>query len=99
MREKEKKQKRENFEFQQWHHQNSCCPILLTKKPIVAMSLPKYEKKDLCRLWQCHCQKWEEKKIVVAEITCEKLKKKKKSAMSTIFLQQFHNKSQVISYY
>ena len=37
------------------------------------------------------------KKIVVAEITCEELKKK--SAMSTIFLQHFHNKSQVISYY
>ena len=38
------------------------------------------------------------KKIVVAEITCEELKKKK-SATSTIFLQHFHNKSQVISYY
>ena len=37
------------------------------------------------------------KKIVVAEITCEKLKKK--SATSTIFLQHFYNKSQVISYY
>ena len=28
------------------------------------------------QLWQCHCQKWEEKKIVVVEITCEGLKKK-----------------------
>ena len=37
------------------------------------------------------------KKIVVAEITCEELKKK--SVMSTIFLQYFHNKSQVINYY
>ena len=55
-----------------------------------------WEKKNW-QLWQCHCQKWEEKKIVVAEITCEELKKK--SAMSTIFLQHFHNKSQVISYY
>ena len=36
-------------------------------------------------LWQCHCQKWEEKKIVVAEIW-EVIKKK--SATSTIFLQQ-----------
>ena len=35
------------------------------------------------KLWQCHCRKWEEKK----------------SGMSTIFLQHFHNKSQVISYY
>ena len=37
------------------------------------------------------------KKIVVAEITCEKLKKK--SDTFIIFLQYFHNKSQVISYY
>ena len=37
------------------------------------------------------------KKIVVAEITCEKLKKK--SVTFTIFLQYFHKKSQVISYY
>ena len=37
------------------------------------------------------------KKIVVAEITCEKLKKK--SVMSTIFLQHFHKKLQMISYY
>ena len=36
-------------------------------------------------LWQCHCQKWEEKKIVGAEIW-EVIKKK--SATSTIFLQQ-----------
>ena len=28
-------------------------------------------------LWQCHCRKWEEKKIVVAKITYEELKKKK----------------------
>ena len=49
------------------------------------------------QLWQCHCRKWEKKKILVAEITCEELKKK--SATSTIFLQYFHNKSQVISYY
>ena len=37
------------------------------------------------------------KKIVVAEITCEELKKK--SVTSTIFLQRFHNKSHMISYY
>ena len=49
------------------------------------------------QLWQCHSRKWEEKKIVVAEITCEELKKK--SATSTVFLQHFHNKSHVISYY
>ena len=36
------------------------------------------------------------KKIMVAEIWGGI---KKKSAMSTIFLQHFHNKSQVISYY
>ena len=37
------------------------------------------------------------KNIVVAKITYEELKKK--SATSTIFLQHFHNKSQVINYY
>ena len=37
------------------------------------------------------------KKIVVAEIWGEI--KKKKNVTSTIFLQHFHNKSQVISYY
>ena len=34
-------------------------------------------------LWQCHCRKWEEKKIVVAEIWGGI--KKKKSATPTIF--------------
>ena len=48
------------------------------------------EKKNW-QLWQCHCRKWKEKKIVVIEITCEELEKK--SATSTIFLQHFHNKS------
>ena len=38
------------------------------------------------QLWQCHCRKWEEKKIMVAEITCEELKKK--SATFTIFSQK-----------
>ena len=62
-------------------------------------------------MWQWHCRnrkkiflaivtmplpKIEGKKIVVAKITCEELKK---SATSTIFLQHFHNESQVISYY
>ena len=47
-------------------------------------------------LWQYHCRKWEEKKKIVVEIWGGI---KKKSATSTIFLQHFHNKSQVISYY
>ena len=58
----------------------------------MAMPLPKQGE----NLWQCHCQKWEEKKIVVSKIWGGI---KKKSAMSTIFLQHFYNKSQVISYY
>ena len=53
------------------------------------------KKKILWQLWQCHCQKWEEKKLV-AKIWGGI---KKKSATSTIFLQHFHNKSQVISCY
>ena len=40
---------------------------------------------NLWQLWQFHCRKCEEKKIVVAEIW-EGIKKK--SATSTIFLQQ-----------
>ena len=56
------------------------------------------KKKNLWQLWQCHCRKWKEKKnLVIAEITCEEFKKK--SVTPTIFLQHFHNKSQVISYY
>ena len=46
----------------------------------VAMPLPKQGGKNL---WQCHCRKWEEKKIVVAKIWREM---KKKSATTTIFL-------------
>ena len=42
-------------------------------------------------LWQCHCRKWEEKKIVVAEIW-EGIKKK------VLRPQYFYNKSHVISY-
>ena len=53
-------------------------------------------KKKNWQLWQCHCRKWEEKKIVVAEIWGGI---KKISVTSTIFLQHFHNKSHVISYY
>ena len=65
------------------------------------------------QLWKCHCRnrgvkknfvvivemplpKMGEKKILVAKIWWEI---KKKSATSTIFLQHFYNKSQVISYY
>ena len=42
-------------------------------------------KKKFWQLWQCHCRKWGEKKIVVAEITCEELKKK------VLRLQYFYN--------
>ena len=79
----------------------------------MAMALPKQEEekilqlvcgnaiaeiggKNLQQLWQCHCRKWEEKKIVVAEIWGGI---KKISVTFTIFLQHFHNKSHVISYY
>ena len=42
-------------------------------------------KKTIRQLWQCHCRKWEEKKIVIVEITCEELKKKE------LRLQYFYN--------
>ena len=47
-------------------------------------------------LWQFHCQNRGRKKIVVAEIWGGI---KKISVTSIIFLQHFHNKSHVISYY
>ena len=47
------------------------------------------------QLWQFHCRKWEGKKKVVSEIW----RGIKKNATSTIFLQHFHNKLQVIRYY
>ena len=51
----------------------------------VAMPLLKQEGKNLWQLWQCHCRKCEEKKLVVAEIYGGI---KKKSATFIIFLQQ-----------
>ena len=63
-------------------------------------------------MWQCHCRNGEIKKKNLAIVAMalpkmgEKKKKrgyeiyervKKKVVMSTIFLQYFHNKSQVIS--
>ena len=54
-------------------------------------------KKNLWQLWQCHCRKWEEKKNSGCQNHIWGIKKK--SATSTIFLQYFHNKSQVINYY
>ena len=62
------------------------------------MALPKQKKKkkfDNCG--NAIAENGRKKKIVVAEITCEEFLKK--SATSIIFLQHFHNKSQVISYY
>ena len=59
------------------------------------MALPKQEKK--MTIVAMPLPKMGGKKIVVAEIPCEEFKKK--SATSIIFLQHFHNKSQVISYY
>ena len=61
-----------------------------------AQGKPNDGKKKNWQLWQCHCRKWEEKKIVVAEIWGVI---KKISITFTIFLQHFHNKSHVISYY
>ena len=62
--------------------------------------LKKKKKKKKKVEWNCGngiAENGRKKKIVVAKITCEELKKK--SVTSTIFLQYFHNKSQVISYY
>ena len=45
------------------------------------------------QLWQWHYRKWKKKCYEI----CERVKKK--VVMSTIFLQHFHNKSHMISYY
>ena len=43
---------------------------------IAEIGLPKQVKFFFWQLWQCHCRKWEEKKLVVAKIW-EGIKKKK----------------------
>ena len=53
------------------------------------------KKKIFWQLWQSHCRKWEGKKKWFLK-SGEELKK---NASSTIFLQHFHNKLQVIRYY
>ena len=81
----------------EWICDNGIAEIRWKKKFcnwFVAMPLPKQGVKK--KKWQCHCRKWEGKKIVVAEIWGGTTKK---SATLTIFLQHFHNKSQVIIYY
>ena len=70
-----------------------------------------WKKKIAICLWQCHCQNREVKKknLAIVAIPLSKMGRKKKwfpksgeelkkSATSTIFLQHFHNKLQVISY-
>ena len=75
---------------------HTCCPGGCSKCEC-AQGKPNDEKKNLA-IMAMPLSKMGGKKIVVAKIICEELKKKK-SATSTIFLQHFHNKSQVISYY
>ena len=71
-----------------------------------------WKKKIAIGLWQCHCRNRGVKKKIgncgnpIAENGKEKKKwfpksgeELKKSAMSTIFLQHFYNKLQVIRYY
>ena len=72
------------------------------------------KKQNLFRqLWKCHCRKWKKKKKILLAIGAMALlkmgkkkgmlrilwKSKKKVVTSTIFLQHFHNKSHMISYY
>ena len=86
-KDKKKKWEREIFDFRQHHHRNSFCPDLLPSgclkcecvqgKPIVAMALSKQG----VFFFFGNCGNaivgnGRKKKIVVAEITCEELKKK-----------------------
>ena len=65
----------------------------------MAMPLSKQGNKNFffLAIVQWYCRKWGGKKKRFRNLW--KSKKKKKSVMSTIFLQYFHNKSHVISYY
>ena len=77
------------------------------------MALSKQEKKKIVAigLWQCHCRNREKKIVAIVAMPLPKMEGKKivvakiwggikkKSATFTIFLQHFHNKLQVISYY
>ena len=67
----------------EWNCGNGIAEIGKKNLAIVAMPLPKIGGKKNSG---CRNHKWG-------------IKKKKKSATSTIFLQHFHNKSHVISYY
>ena len=108
MREKKKKMKWENVEFRQrWYRISSaqfCC---------LCVEYPKWKRKNkklTNELWQCHCRNrginffFSNCGNGIAENGGKKLRnlrksKKKKVVMSTIFLQYFHNKSHMISYY
>ena len=68
-----------------------CCP------GGCAQGKPNDVEKKNWQLWQCHCRKWEDKKNSGCRNHMWGIKKK--STTSTIFLQYFHNKSHVISYY
>ena len=96
MREKEKKRERENLNL--GNH--------ITEIPAAQICSQRNQ------LWQCHCRNRRVKKKIVAIVAMPLLKMgekkivaeiwggiKKKSVTFTIFLQHFHNKSQVISYY
>ena len=68
---------------------HTCCPSVLemwvhARKTKCGNDIAEIGKKKW-QLWQCYCRKWEEKKIIVAEITCEELKKK------VLRLQYFYN--------
>ena len=105
-REKEKVGER-NFWFSVTPSSKFLLPI-----PVAQVGTRSVSARKENQMWQWHCwnrkkkigncgnaiaKNGRKKKIVVAEITCEEFLKK--SATSTIFLQHFHNKSQVISYY
>ena len=90
MREKKKKGGERKYWISVMWILKFLCPILVAQVWSVR-GVRKVKKKKLWQLWQCHCRKWEEKKIImVAEIWGGI---KKKNSMSTIFLQYFHNKS------
>ena len=63
---------------------SGCSKCECTRKTKCVNGIAKIGKKNW-QLWQCHCRKQEEKKIVVVEITCEELKKK------VLRLQYFYN--------
>ena len=86
IQQKYEREREKVWERKFWIFGNGIIEIPVDQETNYSNAITEIGEKNLWQLWQCHCWKWEEKKIVIAEITCEELKKK--CATFTIFSQQ-----------